>query len=464
MSAIAEILLTQGYSVSGSDAAASDQTERLRELGAKISVGHAAENVTGAQVVVRSSAIRPANPEWVEARRLGIPVIPRAEMLGELMRGKVGIAVSGTHGKTTSSSMLGAILSHAGNDPTLVIGGKLNSIGTNAKLGGGEFVVAEADESDGSFHHLPATYAIVTNIDADHLDHFGTLSAIEDAFVDFVGRIPFYGVTAVCIDDPGVSRCLPRFTKPIVTYGISDSAEHDGSADFLAASLKVDGMGTAFQVLGRQGPGLPHQLLGHARVSVPGRHNVQNALGAIAIAMRLDLPFETIAAGLARYDGVRRRFDVRWKNKTGTQLVVDDYGHHPVEVSATITSARAFWPGRIITVFQPHRYSRTRNCFQDFTRAFKGSDRVLITDIYSAGEDPIPGVDAASLAQAISQTGPQAGPKDTRYVGSLEAARKEVLAEFHDGDLVLCLGAGSVTRLAAELAAIMQSRAQDLQE
>ena len=406
-----------------------------------------AENVKGAQVVVVSSAVRPTNPEVIEAKRLRIPVIRRAEMLGELMRGKTGIAVAGTHGKTTTTSMLATILTCAGVDPTLVIGGKVDSLGGNAKLGHGQYVVAEADESDGSFLHLPATFGVVTNIDNDHLDHYGTLQAVEDAFVEFVAMIPFYGLTAVCGEDDGVRRCLARFTKPVVTYGFS------AQWDYYADEIRIEGTGSKFRVWRRAQPEEKHELLGAVTLRVPGRHNVLNSLGAIGVAMKLEIPFQKISQALGEFGGVKRRFEIRWENKTTKQAIVDDYGHHPTEILATLAAARQIWKGRIVTVFQPHRYSRTLHCREDFSKAFGDSDVVLITDIYAAGEEPIEGVSSQSLVELLRKTARGSGKNSDqiRYSGDLEQTRSLILSGFLPGDLILCLGAGSITKLADQL-------------
>jgi UDP-N-acetylmuramate--alanine ligase len=442
MSGIAEVFLNQGYLVSGSDLVESDATRRLRELGARIAVGHRAENVRGAQVVVISSAVRPDNAEVLEARRLRVPVIPRAEMLGELMRGKTGIAVAGTHGKTTTTSMLATVLTHAGLDPTLVIGGRVDSLGGNAKLGAGDLVVAEADESDGSFLHLPATFGVITNIDNDHLDHFGSQEGVDEAFIRFVGKLPFYGLAAVCGDDPGVRRCLARFHKPVTTYGFGEECE------FSARDLRIDRLGTDFGVWRRPAADAGAERLGEIRLRVPGKHNALNALAATVISLRLGIGFDTIRQGLSAFGGVKRRFEIRWQDQALGQAIVDDYGHHPTEIVATLGAARQFWPGRIITVFQPHRYSRTLHCEAGFLQAFAGTDVLLVTDIYSAGEDPIEGVSAEALSRKISLAAP--GLR-VEHVGCLESARSRVLSEMRPGDLVLCLGAGSITRLPDQL-------------
>ncbi len=439
MSGIAEVFLNQGYRVSGSDLAESETTRRLAELGAQVSIGHRAENIGNANVVVVSSAVKSSNPEVQEARRLRVPVIPRAEMLGELMRGKVGIAVAGTHGKTTTTSMLACVLTEAGLDPTIVIGGKVNALGGNAKLGQGRFVVAEADESDGSFLHLPATFGVVTNIDNDHLDHFGSLSAIEEAFIGFVGKLPFYGFVALCADDPGVKRCLSRLTKPYLTYGFAEDS------DFYATHLASEGLTSRFEVVHRNGPGGQKRDLGEFHLSVPGQHNVLNALATLAISTQLDIPLEKVKKAFREFRGVRRRFDIRWQDSKSQRMIVDDYGHHPTEIAATLSAAQSFWPGRIVSVFQPHRYSRTLHCKDGFLSAFSQSDVVILTDVYAAGEDPIPGVDSGTLAQEIKKL---AHPDQTiLYAGDLKATQKVVTDLMTSGDLVICMGAGSITKL-----------------
>ncbi len=443
MSGIAEVFLNQGYPVSGSDVAESELTRRLASLGATIAVGHDAANVRGVSVVVISSAVRATNPEVVEARRLGVPVIPRAEMLGELMRGKTGVAVAGTHGKTTTTSMMATVFTTAGLDPTLVIGGRVDSLGGNAKLGKGDFVVAEADESDGSFLHLPATFGVITNIDNDHLDHYGSVAAVEDAFVEFVANLPFYGLVAVCAEDAGVRRCLPRFSKPVTTYGFSSEW------DFCAQDVQKISQGSKFLVTGRELPGGPHKTLGQIELQIPGRHNVLNALAVVAISLRAGISFAQIAQGLREFGGVRRRFEIKWRSTERNRVIVDDYGHHPTEIRATLSAARDFWPGRIVTVFQPHRYSRTQNCRDDFAAAFGNTDVLLMTDIYSAGEEPIEGVTASALLELVMQA---EGVRLTgEYLSSLDEAADALDRIACDGDLILCLGAGSITRLSEKL-------------
>jgi len=332
--------------------------------------------------------------------------------------------------------MIASVFTEARLDPTIVIGGKVNALGGNAKLGKGDYVIAEADESDGSFLHLPATYAIVTNIDNDHLDHYGNLDAIDSAFVDFVGKIPFYGVVAVCAEDAGVSRCLTRFSKPIVTYGFSKEW------DYAAVDVTESSAGSSFKVF-KNG-----NLLGDIQIQVPGRHNVLNALSVIAVSDRVGLPFDRIKSGLANFEGVKRRFEVCWKSASGEQVIVDDYAHHPTEILATLSAAKAYWKGRIIGVFQPHRYSRTLHSKEGFLAAFGAVDVLFLTDIYAAGEEAIAGVDSATLAGEIRSRLPG---KQVDYVGSLEQAEKKILSIFRDGDLVLCMGAGSITQLPAKL-------------
>ncbi len=452
MSGIAEVFANQGYQVSGSDQAESDTTRRLAQLGISIQYKHSAENVSSAHVVVVSSAVKSTNPELMEAKRLRIPVIRRAEMLAELMRGKTGIALAGTHGKTTTTSMLATILVSAGLDPTLVIGGKVDSLGGNAKLGQGDLVVAEADESDGSFLHLPATYGVITNIDNDHLDHFGNLAAIEEAFIEFVAKLPFYGVAVVCGDDPGVKRCLSRFTKPVLTYGLSEEC------DFFAQAIELRGMTTVFEFCARQSkaPGGGHpQCLGKVELSVPGRHNVLNALAVAVIALQLGVPFEKIASGLKMFKGVKRRFEIRWQDQQSKRVIIDDYGHHPTEIAATLSAARQFWSGKIRAIFQPHRYSRTLHCRDGFLSAFNVADEVFLTDIYAAGEEPIDGVNSAALVEQIRAVSPS--EKTVTYAGDLSAARDLMLKGFDSGMLLICFGAGSITRLPEQLIERLES-------
>lgn len=442
MSGIAEVFLNQGYRVSGSDLQESDSTRRLAMLGAKILLGHQESNVHGAHVVVMSSAVKKTNPEIQEAARQRIPVIPRAEMLGELMRGRTGIAVAGSHGKTTTTSMLATVFTLAGKDPTLVIGGRVDSLGGNAKLGQGPLVIAEADESDGSFLHLPATYGIVTNIDNDHLDHFKTTDAIDQAFVDFVGKMPFYGHVVVCGEDLGVKRCLESFRKPFSTYGIS------GPYDWSAESVSFGPSGSEFEVT-RRNEKNQMEKMGRLKVQVPGKHNVLNALAVCALSFRLGLTFEEIANGLGSFAGVKRRFETRFQDAARKITVIDDYGHHPTEIQATLAAAKNYWKGRILVVFQPHRYSRTLHCYEQFMGAFAGADQVWITDIYSAGEDPIEGISGGKMVRDLKAKN---SGQAFFHAPDMDQVADEVLKVVKPGDLILCLGAGSITKLPDRLA------------
>jgi UDP-N-acetylmuramate--alanine ligase len=430
MSGIAEVLLNLGYKVSGSDLRASDITERLTSLGGEIFFGHARENVAHADVVVISSAVHDDNPEVVEARERLIPVIPRAEMLAELMRMKYGIAVAGTHGKTTTTSMVATLLSKGGIDPTIVIGGRLNSIGTNARLGQGQFLVAEADESDGSFLLLSPTIALVTNIDADHLDFYSGIEEIKDTFVEFINKIPFYGLAVLCLDNVNVADILPRVKKRFTSYGLS------AQADFRATDVKLSGFSTSF-VAHHKGV-----RLGEISFNMPGAHNVLNALGAIAIAMELDIPFETIREGFASFGGVGRRFQL--KGEVNGIMVIDDYGHHPTEVRATLGGAKAGWGDRrLVVVFQPHRFSRTKELFEEFVQAFHDADVLILTDIYPAGEAPIEGVTAESLATRIRRH----GQRDVTWISDRDLLCDHLERVLQPGDILLTLGAGNAWQI-----------------
>jgi UDP-N-acetylmuramate--alanine ligase len=427
MSGIAEVLLNLGYKVSGSDLRGSDTTERLVSLGAEVGIGHQAENLQSVDVVVISSAVHDDNPEVVEARRLHVPVIPRAEMLAELMRMKYGIAIAGTHGKTTTTSMAASILGHAGIDPTIVIGGKLNAIGTNARLGQGKFLVAEADESDGSFLVLSPTIAIVTNIDADHLDHYSGIDEIKETFVKFINKVPFYGLAVLCLDDPNIRAILPQVKKRYMTYGLSSQA------DIRATHVKHDGFRTSF-VAHFKG-----YRLGEISFNMPGAHNVLNAMACIAIALELDVPFSAIQEGFAQFGGVGRRFTVKGEPKG--VMVVDDYGHHPAEIRATLAAARQGWPERrIIAAFQPHRYTRTHELFADFVTAFYDADVLILTDVYAAGEQPIEGATAERLAKEIRRH----GQKDVTHIADREQIPLHLAGLVKDGDIVITLGAGNI--------------------
>lgn len=436
MSGIAKVFLNQGYQVSGSDLAESDSTRELAAMGITVSIGHREENVGSADVVVISSAVKSTNPEVLTARSKKIPVIPRAEMLGELMRGKIGVAIAGTHGKTTTTSMVASILTEAKLDPTLVIGGKVGALGGNAKLGQGSIVVAEADESDGSFLHLPATFAAVTNIDNDHLDHFGTIENVENSFIDFVGRIPFYGQVALCLDDKRVESILPRLTKPYVTYGLSVAS------DYRIENISHQGSGYSFDVKFRGDAGTRVEL------QVPGRHNVLNATAALAVSRALGVDWKVIASGLKNFRGADRRFQTKLKNKN--YWVVDDYGHHPTEVKATLEAARSLCKGKIICVFQPHRYSRTQSCLTEFESCFENADQLMVVDIYPAGEKPIPGITSEALVKRIKKN--KLSPASVEYVSKLTEATAAIKAQAQPGDLILTLGAGSITKYSDDLA------------
>ena len=429
MSGIAEVLLNQGYEVSGSDMSDSAVVRHLRELGAHVAVGHAAENVGDVQVLVKSTAINDENPELVEARRRNIAIIPRAEMLAELMRLRQGIAIAGTHGKTTTTSLTASIFDTAGFDPTVIIGGRLNAYGTNAHLGHGEYLIAEADESDGSFLCLLPIINVVTNVDEDHLDHYKTRAGIDEAFVEFMNNVPFYGLNIVCGDDPGVRALLARVKRPVLTYGFAED-------NVLRAVPLECGVRNNFEVW-RSGV-----KLGEVSLPQPGRHNMLNALAAIGAAMEVDISFEKCAEGLNGFGGVGRRFE--FKGEKGGVTVVDDYGHHPAEIAATLATARQVFPGRrIIAAFQPHRFSRTQAHFGEFCKVFDNVDQLLLTEIYAASEKPIPGVSGQSLAQGIRQV----STTPVEYFQTLNDLAAGLPTILKEGDVLLTLGAGSITRL-----------------
>jgi UDP-N-acetylmuramate--alanine ligase len=432
MSGIAELLLNLGYKVSGSDLKASAITQRLQSLGGKIFPSHAPDNVANADVVVVSSAVRPDNVEILEAKKRQIPVIPRAEMLAELMRLKYGVAVAGSHGKTTTTSMISTVLVHAGHDPTVVIGGRLNALGSNAKLGKGDFIVAEADESDGSFLKLSPTIAVITNIDREHMDHYTDLSAILDAFAAFANKVPFYGSAILCLEDPNVQAVIPRIQRRIVAYGTG------GQADLMAFHIEFEDFGAAYSV-SHHG-----KLLGKIRLQVPGQHSVLNSVAAIAVGLELGIPFGQISAALATFQNADRRFQI--KGEREGVLVIDDYGHHPTEIIATLSAARQSSERRIVAVFQPHRYTRTQALEEDFARAFYHSNVLIVLPIYPAGEEPIPGVTAENLAAQVKKF----GHRDVTYAESFAAARQIIKERIADGDLLITLGAGDVWKLADE--------------
>ncbi len=440
MSGIAEVLLTLGFTVSGSDLRESSTTRRLAELGARTFVGHRAENVASADVVVFSSAVSPDNPEVVAARAAGVPVIPRAEMLAELMRLKHGIAIAGSHGKTTTTSLVATVLSAAGLDPTVVIGGKLNAIGSNARAGGGEFLVAEADESDGSFLRLSPTVAVVTNIDPEHLDHYGSVQKLEDAFVDFVARVPFYGLAILCLDHPRVQSILARVDRRHVTYGTNPQA------DYVASDPTFSGTTTSFQVT-RRG-----EDLGRFTVRVPGGHNVLNCLATLAVADEIGVSHEVARAALENFAGVQRRFTI--VGEVDGITLVDDYGHHPAEIEATLSAAKAGYHRRVVAAFQPHRFSRTASLFEEFTRAFNLADVVVVTEVYAAGEAPIPGATGERLAEAIRRH----GHRSVHYEPDKHRVADRVESLLRPGDLVIALGAGDINQSVRDLYTRLRAR------
>ena len=438
MSGIAEVLLTLGYSVSGSDTKLSTLTERLQDLGATIYEVHKAGNVEGAHVVVTSSAIKPENPEVVEAHKRKIPVIPRAEMLAELMRLKYGIAVGGAHGKTTTTSLVASVLTAAHLDPTFVVGGKVNQAGTTARLGKGEYFVVEADESDRSFLFFAPVVAVVTTIDREHLDQYASLADIQDAFTQFVNRVPFYGAAILCLDEPNVQAIIPNVKRPILTYGTSSQA------DLLISDIQLRGLASEFRLTYKG------EDLGLFRLpNPPGIHNVRNAAAAAAVALYLNVPVELIRQGLANFGGVGRRFDI--KGSVNDITVIDDYGHHPAEIKATLEAARGCKFNRLLVLFQPHRYSRTQHLWQDFTRAFNQADVLVITDIYAASEAPIAGVTGEALAGAIRE----AGHKNVHYIRSMQDSIGFLLKNARPGDAILTVGAGSVSRASNELMVLL---------
>ncbi len=440
MSGIAEVLLNLGYRVSGSDLVESDTTLRLQRLGAEIIIGHRSENLRDADVVVISSAVRKDNPEVIAAHERIIPVIPRAEMLAELMRMKYGVAIAGTHGKTTTTSMIATVLAQGGLDPTAVIGGKLNSFGSNAKLGQGELLVAEADESDGSFLKLSPTIAVVTNIDPEHLDHYRNLEEIQKAFLEFINKVPFYGLAILCLDQENVQALIPQVQKRYVTYGLSSQA------NLRAADISYHGLTTSFRVFANE------RELGQISIQMPGLHSVYNALAAIATASELDLNFEIVRQALGSFSGVQRRFQI--KGEWDGVMVVDDYGHHPTEIKATLSAAKSGWGRRTVVVFQPHRYSRTRDLFKEFLTAFNQADVLFLTGIYPAGEDPIPGVDVQGLYEGIKGH----GHKDVTLVLDKSAILDRLLPRLKPGDMVFTLGAGDVWKTGEALIKRLKDR------
>ena len=439
MSGIAEVLLNSGYVVSGSDLQDSDATKRLRSLGARIFVGHQEENLAAEpSVVVISTAVKYSNPEVLEARRRHIPVIPRAEMLAELMRMKHGISVAGSHGKTTTTSMIAAVLSAAGLDPTMVIGGRVHMLGTNARKGQGEILVAEADESDGSFLLLSPIIAVVTNIDKEHMDFHQSMERLDESFLTFINKIPFYGLAVLCLDDPRVLGLLPKVRKRFTTYGLSSEA------DFSAHDLDTKPGGVECTVSHRG------KTFGKLRLHLPGRHSATNALAAIAVAHELEVPFEQAAEALGAFTGIHRRFET--KGEPRGILVLDDYGHHPTEIRATIGAIRDSWRRPLTVIFQPHRFTRTRDLFEEFLTAFEGADRLILTEIYAAGEDPIAGATGEALYQAIKRK----GHLDVEFMPDKDAIVEQLAGGLESGDVVLTLGAGDIYKVGEALVEALQ--------
>lgn len=426
MSGIAEVLLNIGYRVSGSDIKATDITQRLAARGAMVYYGHRRENIKDVDVVVVSSAVRADNPEVVEAREKKIPVIPRAEMLAELMRLKYGIAVAGAHGKTTTTSLIAAVLGHGGIDPTVVIGGKLNTTNTNASLGSGEFLVAEADESDGSFLKLSPTIAVVTNIDREHLDYYRNIREIKKTFLEFINKVPFYGLAVICLDNENLQSIIPHIGKRFVTYGCS------AQANVQAREIALQGFTSSFSVF------FDERLLGLVELGIPGVHNVYNALAAIAVGLELDVPFSVMQEALQSFKGVQRRFQIRATARGVTW--VDDYGHHPTEIKTTLKTAKEVWQNRLVVVFQPHRYSRTRALFKEFMVTFYDADVLIVTDIYAAGENPIPEMSGRHFYEGLRNY----GYKDVTFIPFVDEVKEHLKHILRPGDVLLTLGAGDI--------------------
>jgi UDP-N-acetylmuramate--alanine ligase len=442
MSGIAELLANLNYEVSGSDAKRSDVIDRLEKLGARVFIGHQAQNVGGADVVVVSSAIRRDNPEVAEALRRGVPVIPRAEMLAELMRLRYGIAVAGAHGKTTTTSMIALVLERAGLDPTAVIGGRLSAFGSNARLGRGEFMVAEADESDRSFLKLSPAIAVITNLDREHMESYGTWENLQQAFVDFANEVPFYGAVVACVDDEPLRAIVPRIARRVIGYGFG---QHEGVSGerIVGSDLALDAFASRAAITLRRGG--DSARLGDLRLGVPGRHNMLNALAAVAVAHELGVPFARIASALAEFRGAERRFQLRGEERG--VMVVDDYGHHPTEIAAVIAAARAGIDRRVVVVFQPHRFTRTQQLMSEFATALRAADQIVLTDIYPAGEPPIPGVTIDALAEAVRAV----APDRVAVVKAIEQLPDHVAGMVRRGDLVITLGAGSITTVAERI-------------
>jgi UDP-N-acetylmuramate--alanine ligase len=440
MSGIAEVLVNLGYAVSGSDLRSSVTTERLASLGASIFEGHRIGQVATADVVVVSSAVREDNPEIVEARRVQIPIIPRAEMLAELMRLKYGIAVAGSHGKTTTTSMVAVMLDRSGLDPTMVIGGRIRALGTHVRLGDSDLMIVEADESDRSFLQLSPVVAVVTGIDHEHMEAYRDMKDLEDSFLEFVNKVPFYGASVLCLDEERIQDLLPRVRRRYVTYGFS------APADISAEDIRLEGTGSRYQLK------LGGSLAGEVALQVPGRVSVLNSLAAIGVGRELGLSLDEIRSGLESFSGVERRFQV--KAESSGILVIDDYGHHPTEIRATLATAKEAFERRTVVVFQPHRYSRVAALFDDFCRAFHQADILIVTDIYPAGEDPIQGVSGKKLAEGIEGH----GHRHVRFVAELEEILGVLEKEMAEGDLVITLGAGNITTLSDKAAEVVNER------
>jgi UDP-N-acetylmuramate--alanine ligase len=449
MSGIAEVLLNLGYRVSGSDLKSSGVTQRLASLGAVVFEGHRAENIAGAEVVVTSSAIAAENPEVVEAHKSHVPVIQRAEMLAELMRLKYGIAIAGMHGKTTTTSMVAAVLAGGGLDPTVVVGGRVDAMGSNARLGKSQYLVAEADESDRSFLKLSPILSVVTNIDREHMDCYRNMRDVKKTFLEFMDRVPFYGMVVVCNDDPILRRLLPQAQRRTVTYGTKRGSDFLIKLEKDSARVSVQGEG---QPLSRFRVSYRKNDLGEFTLHVPGVHNILNATAAIAVGVGLDVPVEAIRAGLDQFRGVDRRFQLR--GRAAGVSVIDDYGHHPTEIRATLAAARSCGFRKVHVVFQPHRFTRTRDLIEEFTTAFGDADSLFVLDIYAASEKPIEGISGDELARAIREK----GGRSAQYVGSFADAVGAVAAEAEDGDMILTLGAGSVSQLGAMILEKLRAR------
>src|ERR1043166_2529454 len=441
MSGIAEVLLNLGYPVTGSDLQENEATQRLRSLGAQVFVGHQENNLAAnPSVVVISTAVKYSNPEVLEARRRQIPVIPRAEMLAELMRLKYGIAVAGSHGKTTTTSMIAACLGSAALDPTMVIGGRLHMLGSNAKMGQGEILVAEADESDGSFLFLSPLIAVVTNIDREHMDFHHTMKRLNESFLAFINKVPFYGLAVLCLDNANVRALLPKVRKRLTTYGLS------AEADFSARDLQMGAGGVEFSVVQKE------KILGKLRLRLPGRHSATNALAAVAVAQELEIPFAHVAEALGAFTGIHRRFEI--KSEPRGVMIIDDYGHHPAEVRATIGAICDSWKRPLTVIFQPHRYSRTRDLFDEFLTAFEGADRLILTEIYPAGEDPIAGVNSEALYQAIKRQ----GHMEVEFIADKNQIAPALAGKLKAGEIALTLGAGDIYKVGNALVEALEKR------